>query len=126
MPCPSCNRVVTGSKCLCGWRSSIVEAARPTVEAVPHGLYITKEEFGLPLYEAIQCYTEQAALKRQRQSLLTNLTLPVEMKKRRLADIRTQLEQITQQIMACMPHISAGDIQRLLRTYERHDIEVTV
>ncbi len=126
MLCPSCNRIVNGSKCLCGWRSSIVEAARPTAEAVPHGAYITKEQFGLPLYQAIQCYTQQAALKRQRQTLLTNLSLPVEIKKRQLADICTQLDQLTQQIMACMPHILPGDIQRLLRTYETHSTGVAV
>ena len=125
MLCPSCNRVVNGSKCLCGWRSSIVEAARPTTEVVLSGPYITKAEFGLPLYTAIQCYAEKQAVQRQQQAVQNNDTLPVAIQQRRLTDLAAQLDTLTRQIMACMPHILPGDIQRLLRTYDRHDIEVT-
>lgn len=56
MNCPDCDRAITGIACTCGWvkpgSSNIVY--RNTEHAIPDDS-ITKKEFGLDLYRALEC-----------------------------------------------------------------------
>lgn len=84
----------------------------------PVGVYITKEEFGLDLYECIKLFAMRHQLRAVRKRLYTNLDISVADKKLKMADMGKEEEELTAKIQALIGTLKREDVKRLLDTYE--------
>jgi len=84
----------------------------------PQGNVMTKEEFGLDLYECIKACASRAQLREMYKHACTQDGVSVEQRKRILADLKQREGICTAQIVSLMPRLGTADQRRLLEQYE--------
>lgn len=110
MTCAVCGQDFNGPRCLCGWAPKR-QIAKPAVATYTEPL-ITREEFGVVLYETIKLFSEREQLRKLHAH---DVWLG---RRDRLEAWKRQEQDLTAQIVALMPQLSTDDQKRLLDRFE--------
>ena len=121
MTCPKCDQEVFGDRCACGWH--VPKRSEPaTPPARPVGIFITKEQFGLALFETIHSVNSLRHVKKMLQGCTNDLTLlPNAPERRRWKQeewaLRRHEQHLTELVTEQMYHLSEPEQAQLLEHY---------
>lgn len=79
---------------------------------------LTKEEFGVELFETIKLFAGREWIQQEYARLCTDLSVLVAEKKRRLADLKAREQDLTSRITDALSNLNPDDVRRLLARYE--------
>jgi len=104
----------------CRAKGVAVEARmlQPFSALTTDGPVISKDEFGVDLYETIKRFSERKWLGQQYRDTATDLRIPPTERRIRLGDLRHREMKCTKIITDLMPKIDSDDVRRLLGKYE--------
>jgi len=121
MTCYACGEPMTGPQCSCGWKPQHADAPpslQPYVGTSRSAGHITKEQFGLSLFECIKLFAGRDQVRRNWHQFNTSDKLDVTEKNKRLRELEKRDKDLTQQILAVIPTLQPDDQRRLLEQYE--------
>ena len=113
MQCPECFEPVNGTSCSCGWNKPVTSTViyRNTDHELPPG--ITKQEFGMNLYNAITLAGAVMQIKDYRAKAVMG-TLPKRMTKE---DLKAQDKKLIEQMHTAMQALTADELLAFTRRY---------
>ena len=121
MTCPKCDQEVFGDRCACGWH--VPKLSLPVTKP-PHpvGTFITKEQFGLGLFETIHTISSLLHVKKMLQGCENDLTVMPNAPERRrwkldATALRHQEQHLAGLVTEQMYHVSDPEQAQLLERY---------
>jgi hypothetical protein len=110
MTCPECEKEIYGERCTCGYKIQIIPMKHGLpVEREPAG--ITREQFGLSLYEAIKCCGGIMQLRKYQD--MEKAQEDQAWRK----DLEQREDALSQQLDTLLPKLSVADQEAMMLRY---------
>ena len=115
MNCPSCDVLIFGASCACGWSDASqikleVPRTRSTYQLRPPG--ITKDEFGLDLYEAVKCIGGLIYLRQAQAKTNMHFVKPGQVK-----DWKVRERQLWKELAALLVRLTEAELADVKHCY---------
>lgn len=117
MTCPDCDRQIHTDRCACGWK--VPKTATDTWKAVNTLIpSITKEQFGVDLYECIKKFSERQWLRDEQRRTADSLRFTPLEKRLKIDSLKKREAEVTKALLPLTEKIQPADMKRLLDKYE--------